>query len=123
MRLEGTGSGEYLVKELSYFADVGFKMDSPGRSKSLSPHVTKQARLQLEGVIIFSLKRQYDLVSFTLEGVSGSVPPDGADFDLPAYDDGDPYKSGDDPTEPQELGGVDPTGTVEGTTNRAEPFD
>ena len=75
---------------MSYFVDVDFRMDSPGHSKSLSPHVTKQVRLPKNGDIIFPLKRHYDLVNFTVEGVNGSLPSGEVDFDLPEYPSGDP---------------------------------
>ena len=107
---------------LSYFVDVDFKRDSPGHYKSLSPHATNQVRLPKEGDIIFPLTRRYDLVNFTFEGVSGSVPTEGADFDLPDYDDGDPYKSGEDPTDPRDQGGADPTALPDDTVDRAGPF-
>jgi hypothetical protein len=66
-----------LVEELSYFVDVDFNMDSPGHSKSLSPYVTKRVRLPKEGDILFPLKRHYDSLDATFEGVSGSIPSDG----------------------------------------------
>ena len=68
---------------------VDLKMNSPGHSKSLSPRVAKQVRLPKEGDILFPFERHSDLVNFTFEGIRGSVPPDGADFDLLGYDDGD----------------------------------
>ena len=80
--------------ELPYFVDVDFRMGSPGRSKSLSQHVTKQVRLPKNGDVIFPLKKHYDLVNSSVEGVSGQVPPEGVDLDLPGYDDDAPYKRG-----------------------------
>ena len=47
----------------------------------------------------------------------------GADFDLPGYDDGDPYKRGEDLTYLHGQGGVDPTAPVDDIVSRAEPFD
>ena len=48
----GQWGGEYLVEELPYFVDVDFRVDSPGHSKSVSPHVTKQIRSPKdEGII------------------------------------------------------------------------
>ena len=94
-----------MVEELSYFADIDSRVGSPGHSKSMSPHATKQVRLPKEGHIIFPLRRHYDIVNFTFEGVSGSIPSDGADFVLLGYDDGDPYKSGEDPTDLHDQGG------------------
>jgi hypothetical protein len=119
----GHWSGEYLVVELPYFVGVEFRVDSPGHAKAMSPHVTKQVRLPKEGDMIFPLKRHYDWGNFTFEGVSGSRAGDGADFDLPGSDDGDPYKSGEDPTDPPEQGGVDPTVPEDEEVGRAEPFD
>ena len=83
------------MEELPYFVDVDFRMDSPGHSKSLSPHVTKQVRLPKNGDVIFPLRKHYDLVNFSCEGVSGRIPSEGVDFDLPDYDDDDdPYTRG-----------------------------
>ena len=61
----GRWAGENLVEELPYFVDVDFRMDSPGHSKSLSPHVTKQVRLPKNGDVIFLLKKHCDLVNFS----------------------------------------------------------
>ena len=119
----GGWNGEYLVRELSYFTDVNLRMDAPGHSKSLSPHVTKQVRLPKEGDITFPVRRHRGSVNFTFEGARGSVPPNGADFDLLEHDGGDPYKSGEDPTdhggwwqERNTKGGA--TGVVKGNGKR-----
>ena len=44
--------GEYLMEELPDFVDVDIRMDSPGLSKSLPPHVTKHVMLPAGGDII-----------------------------------------------------------------------
>ena len=98
-------------------------MDSPGHSKSRSPHVTKHVRLPANGDVAFPLKTHYGLVSFSFEGVSGQVPPEGVGVGLPEYDDDDPYKSGDDPTEPQDPGGAEPTVGADATTSPVMPID
>ena len=67
------------------------------------------------------LKKHYDLVNFSFEGVSGQVPPEGVGFGQPEYDNDDPYKSGDDPTESPDQGGADPTVDADATTTREEP--
>ena len=63
------------------------------------------------------------MANSSFEGVSGQAPPEGVDFDLPEYDDDDPYKSGDDPTESHDQGGAEPTVDADAATNREEPFD
>ena len=97
------------MDELSYFLDVGFRMDSPGHSKSLSPHVTKQVRLPKDGEVVFPLKRHYDAINFTFEGMSGAMSTDDVVFDLPACPDEGPELSGEDPADERDQGGVDPT--------------
>jgi hypothetical protein len=111
------------VEEPPYFVDVDFRMDSSGHSKSLAPHVTKQVRLPQNGDVILRLKKHYDLVDFSFEGVSGQAPPECVDFDLPDYDDDDPYKSGEDPTESHDQGGAEPTVDAGAATSREEPYD
>ena len=76
-----------------------------------------------DGGIIFPLKRHYDMVNFTFEGVSGSVPSEEVDFDLADYPDADPEQSGEDPTGEHDQGGVDPTARRDDASARAEPFD
>ena len=75
------------------------------------------------GGLISPLKRRYDSVNFTLEGVSGSLPSGGVDFGMPEYADDDPYRSGEDPTDTRDQGGVDPTAGEEDKATRADPFD
>ena len=50
---EVLGAGSSLVGELSYAADVDFRIDALGHSKSLSPHDTPQVRLP-KGETFFS---------------------------------------------------------------------
>ena len=71
----------------------------------------------------FPLERHYDSVRLTYEGVSGSLPSGEVDSDLPGHDEDDPYRSGEDPTDPRDQGGVDPTAPEEDKITRAEPFD
>ena len=47
----------------------------------------------------------------------------GVGFDLPSYEDEDPYTSGDESTESRGHGGADPAGDADAATTREEPFD
>ena len=80
-----------MVGELSYFVDVDFRMEAPGHSKSPPPRIATHVRLSKGGEVISPLKNHSDLVTFTLEGVSGRAHPERVDFDLPSYDDDDTY--------------------------------
>ena len=64
----GTWNGEYLAEDLSDFRDVDFRYDAVGHSRSSSPHVPKQVELPSGGEIIFSLKKHFDRVDYTLDG-------------------------------------------------------
>ena len=75
-----------MVEELSYFVDVDFRMDSPGHSRSLAPHVTKQARLPTGGEIIFPLKH-FDRANLALEGIKGELGDEGIAFEIPGLGD------------------------------------
>ena len=112
-----------MIEDLSYFVVVDFRLDAPGHRKSISPHVTKQVRLPQGGAIIFPLKKHYDSVNFTCEGVSVSQSSGGVDCDLPEYADDDPYQSGEDPTDIRDQGGADPTVDADAATTREEPFE
>ena len=48
--LGGTWDGEYLVERLEYFAGLDLSCDAVGHSQTISPHVTKQARIPDNGV-------------------------------------------------------------------------
>ena len=110
------------MEELSYFLDVDFRMDSPGHSKALSPHVTKQVRLPKDGEAVFPLKKHYGATNFTFEGMSGAMSTDDVVFDLPTYPDEDPEQSGEDPADEQDRGGVDPTERKGTTLDKGDPF-
>ena len=65
--------GEYLVADLSDFADQPLHATTSSKDYSwLSPHVTKRVRFGKEGVV-FPLKKRYDESSITLEGVGRSI--------------------------------------------------
>ena len=100
----GTWNGEYLVEDLSYFTDIDFRMDAPGHRKTLSPHVTKQVRLPQGSTVRFPLKRHYDKINFSFEGVLFGDIPEEVDFDLPDGADDEDEVSGDFPMD----GTVDP---------------
>ena len=75
-----------------------------------------------DGEIVIPLKRHYDAINFAVEGMSGAMSSDDVVFDLPAYPDGDPEQSGEDPADEQDQGGVDPTERKGGTLDRGDPF-
>ena len=79
----GAWNGEYLVEDLSYFADLDFRMDAPGHRKALSPHVTKQVRRPQGSTIPFPLKKHYDRINFSLEGILAGDTQQEVEFDLP----------------------------------------
>jgi hypothetical protein len=81
----GTWNGEYLVEDLSYFVDVDFRMDAPRHKKSVSPRVTKQVRLPQNGTVLFPLKKHYDKIKFSFEGVLPGENVEEVEFDLPEY--------------------------------------
>ena len=58
-------------------------MDAPGHRKTLSPHVTKQVRRPQGSTIPFPLKKHYDRINFSFEGVLSGDIPEEVDFDLP----------------------------------------
>ena len=83
----GTWNGEYLIEDLSHFVDIDFRMDAPGHRKSVSPHVTKQVRLPQGGAVVFPLKKHYDKINFSFEGVLAGENVEEVEFDLPDYAD------------------------------------
>ena len=70
---------------MSYFVDVDFRMGAPGRRKSVSPHVTKHVRLPQGGAVVFPLKKHYDKINFSFEGVLAGENVEEVEFDLPDY--------------------------------------
>ena len=45
------------MEELPYLVDVDVRMDAPGHSKSMYPHVTKHVRLPKDGDVVLPLKK------------------------------------------------------------------
>ena len=72
-------------------------MDAPGHRRALSPHVTKQIRRPQGSTIQFPLKKHYDKINFSFEGVLAGDTPQEVEFDWPGEADEDGGVSGDFP--------------------------
>ena len=81
------------MESLDDSAGLDFSNDAVGHSRTLAPRVAKQVGLPTAGGVVFPLKKHYDWVTFSFEGVSGSLPRVGVGFGLPDYDD-DPIRVG-----------------------------